>query len=583
MFPIDFRTIYFSYVLINIVNLILIGSLYLQIKNRFPGTLLILLSFLMSATGNILIFLRNSIPDWISISVANVLLVSSTVVLLVGFEKFVDKKGIQIQNYILILIFFVAHSYFYFVKPDLNARNLIFSLTYVILSFQIAYLMLKKTPIVMRKITRPVGVLFCVISAFQFVHIFFIWKRVSVHKDYFNSESSEAFYLLTWEIILILLAYTIILMYNKHLILDINSQEEKFSKAFHAAPFIIMLSKLEDGEVFEINSSVQSITGYQPKELINHTSTDLQLWKQNSDRSKFISDLNSKGKVFENEYVFRKKSGALFTGLISADIIEINNEQCIIAVISDISERKIAENKLLASESSLRELNSTKDKFFSIIAHDLKSPFNGILGFSEILKEQIRNNDYVGIDKYAEIIYKSSKRANNLLMNLMDWSRFQTGRMEFSPEYIEVTVMIRSVIELLNISAEQKSICINLNLPDKLIIYADKFMLETVLRNLISNAIKFTPKKGNVFISVEEKEKEFLFLVEDSGVGIEKMNLKKLFRIDENVSSPGTENEKGTGLGLILCNDFIKKHHGEIWAESELDVGSKFYFSTPKV
>lgn len=148
---------------------------------------------------------------------------------------------------------------------------------------------------------------------------------------------------------------------------------------------------------------------------------------------------------------------------------------------------------------------------------------------------------------------------------------------------IEVPVMIRVVLDVMNISAEQKSITTNLTLPNKLIIHADRFMLETVLRNLISNAIKFTSKNGNINISVEEKEKYFLFLVEDTGVGIKKENLKKLFRIGENFSSRGTEDETGTGLGLILCNEFIKKHNGEIWVESEPGVGSKFYFTIPKM
>ena len=582
MFSIDFRTIFFSYVLINIVNLILVGSLYLQIKKRFPGTLLILLSFFMSATGNVLVFLRGIIPDWISIIVANTLIVSSTVILLIGFEKFLNKKGSQNQNYILVFIFFMVHTYYSMIEPNMNIRNLNFSLVYVILSIQIAFLMLKKAPVSMRKITRPVGIVFCVVGFIQFTSIFFMEQRDS-NRKYFNTETTETFYFLAWEIIAILLAYSIILMYNKRLILDLNSQEEKFSKAFHAAPFIIMLSKLKDGKVFEVNKSVQSISGYHPRELMNVESTNLRIWKQQNDRNKFISDLNSEGKIVENEYIFRKKSGELFTGLISADIIEINNEQCIISVISDISERKIAENKLLASESSLKELNSTKDKFFSIIAHDLKSPFNGILGFSELLIEEIKNKNYTVIDTYAKIIQKSSVRAINLLTNLMDWSRLQTGRMEFNPEYIEATTLITSVKELLNISANQKSISISLNLPDQLIIYTDKFMLETVLRNLISNAIKFTPKKGVIHISVEEKEKEFLFLIEDSGVGIENENLEKLFRIDKSYSSTGTENETGTGLGLILCNDFIKKHKGKIWAESESGNGSTFYFTIPKV
>lgn len=582
MFPIDFRTVFFSYVIINIVNLILIGSLYFQIKKRFSGTFFILLSFFLNATGNILIFLRGSIPDWISISISNLLIVLSTVLLLMGFEKFVGKKSVQIQNYILIFIFFVVHTYFAFIEPDLNVRNLIFSITYVILSSQIAFLMLKRTSAVMRKITWPVGIVFSIVCTVQLIYIFFIFQRESSVIDYFDSETSNNFYILAWEIIIILMAYSIILMYNKRLILDIATQEEKFSKAFHAAPYIIMLSKLEDGEIFEVNKNVQSITYYQPNELINNKTTNLNFWKQHTDRDKFISDLKSKGKIFNDEYMFRKKSGELFAGLISAEVIEINNEQCIISIISDITERKTVENKLLENEASLRELNLTKDKFFSIIAHDLKSPFNGILGFSEHLVEQISNKNYNQIDKYADIIHKSSQRAMNLLTNLMDWAMLQTGRMKFNPEYIEADVLIRSVTELLNISAEKKSINICLRLPEKLIIYGDRLMLETVFRNLISNAIKFTPKKGTIYISAEDKEKEFLFLIEDTGVGIKKKNLEKLFRIGEDFSSRGTENETGTGLGLILCNDFIKKHKGDIWVESEPDIGSKFNFTIPK-
>ena len=174
MFSIDIRTIFLSYILINVVNLILIGSLYVQIKNRFPGTFIILISFILSTTGNVLVFLRDLIPDFISISVANTMVVFSTVLLLIGFERFIGKKGIQIQNYILVLLFFLVHTYFAFVKPDMNVRNINFSLVYVLLSIQIGFLMLKRTPVLMRKITWPVGILFILVVIIKVFHIYFI-------------------------------------------------------------------------------------------------------------------------------------------------------------------------------------------------------------------------------------------------------------------------------------------------------------------------------------------------------------------------------------------------------------------------
>lgn len=581
MFQIDIRTAYLGYMIVNVVNLFVIGALYYQIRNRFPGTLLIFLSFILSASGNALVFFRGAIPEWISISVSNTLVVTSTVILQIAFEKFVNRRGIQFQNYLLILVFSIVHAYFAFVEPSLIARNLNLSIAYILLSSQIAFLLLQRTPVAMREITRPVGIVFCAVIVMQVFRVYYIVLHQREKLDYFHAESAEAIFLLMWEVTLMLLAFSITLMYNKRLILDVNSQEEKFSKSFHAAPFIIILSKLSDGKIFEVNNGMQIIAGYEPSEIVGIKTTQLNLWNRQEDRNAFVAELKSKGEIAEKEYEFRKKSGEIFIGLISATVIVINDEQCIISVITDITARKDMEQKLMKSEVSLRELNSTKDKFFSIIAHDLKSPFNGIIGFSEVIREQVLNNDYEGIAEYSEIINKSSHQAMNLLSNLMEWSRSQTGRISFHPEYIDMVVLINSCFELLKLSALQKSITITHQLPHNLIVSADKAMVETVLRNLISNAIKFTPRGGSITVVAEKKQDSCLVMVSDSGMGIEKGNIEKLFRIDGNFSSMGTDNETGTGLGLIICKDFIEKHKGKIWVESEYGHGSKFYFSLP--
>jgi PAS domain S-box-containing protein len=250
---------------------------------------------------------------------------------------------------------------------------------------------------------------------------------------------------------------------------------------------------------------------------------------------------------------------------------------------TDITERKLSEEALRESENRLRTLNATKDKFFSIIAHDLKSPFNAILGFSNLLVNQVKENDYEDVEKYAEIIQQSSLRAIELLMNLMEWSRSQTGRMEFNPEFIEMDKLIRDIIDLLIDSANQKSINVHLNISPNIPVVADKAMISTVLRNLVSNAIKFTRQGGEIVVSAEQRQDGLMVYVKDNGVGIEKTDIAKLFRIDEIYSKPGTQREKGTGLGLILCKDFIEKHNGKIWLESEVGKGSTFYFSIPIV
>jgi len=237
--------------------------------------------------------------------------------------------------------------------------------------------------------------------------------------------------------------------------------------------------------------------------------------------------------------------------------------------------------KNINNELSLIELNATKDKFFSIIAHDLKTPFNSIIGFSELLVERIKENDLDKVTEFAGIIQQSSKRAMDLLINLMEWSQLQSGRMTFNPELFDVSVLIGEVMLLLKGNADQKSIDIENQLPKVLQVYADKEMISTVIRNLISNALKFTQTGGKVSISALSEANEVIITVSDNGVGIPEDRIDKLFIISESNSTPGTHKEKGTGLGLILCNEFMKKNQGEIWVESNYDFGSTFHISLP--
>jgi PAS domain S-box-containing protein len=245
----------------------------------------------------------------------------------------------------------------------------------------------------------------------------------------------------------------------------------------------------------------------------------------------------------------------------------------------DITTRKQAEEALRESEVQLRELNLQKDKFFSIIAHDLKTPFNAILGFSELLTDQVIEKNYNEANEYAMIIRQSAKSALDLLTNLLEWSRAKTGRMQFSPESFDLATLIEENRMLLDVIADRKAITINTVVPHNSMVFADKQMISTVLRNLILNAIKYTRQGGEINISVDKRGPEMLVSVRDNGIGITTAVLVKLFRIDENASTPGTCNETGTGLGLILCKEFVENHGGKIWVESEQGKGSTFTFT----
>jgi signal transduction histidine kinase/CheY-like chemotaxis protein len=238
-------------------------------------------------------------------------------------------------------------------------------------------------------------------------------------------------------------------------------------------------------------------------------------------------------------------------------------------------------SEIQQSNSELLQLNATKDKFFNIIAHDLKSPFNSIMGFSELLTDQIKEKDYEGIDEYAGIIEQSSKRAMDLLENLLEWSRSQTGRLEYNPEFFELGDFIEAATPVFDDVARQKSITIKRSLPRTIHVYADKHMISAVMRNLISNAIKFTRQDGEIKISAEKRANEIFVSVSDNGVGISTRRIDNLFRLDKSESTTGTAKEQGTGLGLILCKEFVEKHGGKIWVESEEGIGTTFYFTLP--
>jgi len=345
---------------------------------------------------------------------------------------------------------------------------------------------------------------------------------------------------------------------------------------------MIILMNVDGIQQF-VSDSCEKILGYHPDELTNILVIDKMIHPDDQEKAiaEFQNILNNKG-VGGIDYRHRHKDGG-WVYLEAFGSNQINNPyiNAVVLNVRDISDRKNAEQRLKENEIRLRELNVTKDKFFSIIAHDLRGPFNSIIGFCDILVGQIKERDYEGIEKYANIIQNSSQLALELLLNLLEWSRTQTGRIEFNPEYFELISFINGVAKLFGEPAQLKSITIFYELPHNIPVFADKAMLSTVFRNLISNGLKFTNPGGKIVISAEQKNTEVVVSVTDNGVGIKKENIGKLFLIEESYSTVGTRNEKGTGLGLMLCKEFIEKHEGNLWVESEEGKGSIFRFTIP--
>lgn len=259
----------------------------------------------------------------------------------------------------------------------------------------------------------------------------------------------------------------------------------------------------------------------------------------------------------------------------NGEIIEV------IAVGRDITERKTAEKLLKKQEIELKDLNATKDKFFSIIAHDLRSPFNGVLGLSEMIYEQCENQQYDELLHLTGLLKKTANQSYELLNNLLEWSSTQSGRKKFNPQKLNLYRIFDDTVNLVSIGILEKNINIEVNCEKNLNVFADPEMLNTIMRNLLTNALKYSFQDGKISISAVIRSTDVLVAVKDTGIGINPKLQKKLFEIGENIITPGTNKEKGTGLGLILCKEFIEIHREKIWLESDVNKGTTFYFTLP--
>ncbi|MCK5817193.1 MAG: tetratricopeptide repeat protein [Candidatus Marinimicrobia bacterium] len=235
---------------------------------------------------------------------------------------------------------------------------------------------------------------------------------------------------------------------------------------------------------------------------------------------------------------------------------------------------------LKRNQKKLQELNATKDKFTSIIAHDLKSPFNTILGFSSLVERYWEQKDYAKIKEFSEHIHDVSLQTYKLLENLLEWSRSQTGKIAFNPKALDIHIPIKNAVDLLEPAANRKQVTISMEAPS-IAVMVDENMLHTIIQNLISNAIKYSHPGGKITIVAKEKGKQLEISIRDQGVGMDEDTLNNLFHIDQTVSELGTDGEKGTGLGLILSKEFVERHRGKIFAESEKGKGSTFTISIP--
>lgn len=365
---------------------------------------------------------------------------------------------------------------------------------------------------------------------------------------------------------------------------DLKTSEEKFRRIADNSPAMIFrIDILPQFHISFISPATIDFTGYAPLEFYKDPSLVLKIIHPDdlATSKKILDGAVDLSLPFDMRWLHRNGD----TVWCQAQIVPIYNyENEIIGyegVAIDITSLKKAEMALKESEKKLRELNAAKDKFFSIVAHDLRSPFNSLVGFTELLSESY--DEFTEEEKKIQIntIRSVSDQTFKLLENLLDWASSQTGHLDYKPEVFDLSEIVTEIIGLLHLQASNKKVALYTGISSGTKVFADVNMIQTIFRNLINNAIKFSNMGGKVWVVAKQKGTEIEISINDTGVGISEENVKKLFRIDEKFKTPGTQSEKGTGLGLLLCKEFVEKNGGRIWVESTQGFGSTFSFTLP--
>jgi PAS domain S-box-containing protein len=356
--------------------------------------------------------------------------------------------------------------------------------------------------------------------------------------------------------------------------------EKKYRTIFENVQDVFYQSD-QNGLVTEISPSIEQYSGYKRAEIIGMPVSNFYYYPQDKDR--IIEELRKKGYVIDFEVRLKTKNKELRYASVNARlIIENGNITATEGSMRDVTARKFQENALKALNNELTASNDQKNKLLSIIGHDLRNPISGSLQLLGMTLHDLDSTSADELHAYLSSMMLELSNANNLLEDLLDWAKSQFESTNFNPvEIRDAQLLVEKCIQTILPMAAKKKIDVILDVPNGLPLTADKAMIETILRNLLSNAVKFTPIGGKVFLSATRERKNIKFSVRDSGIGIPPEKIAELFSNNTNFTTFGTAGEKGTGLGLGLCRDFVTKHNGQIWAESELGIGSTFLFTIP--
>lgn len=571
----------------SIINLFM-GLFLYSIKNTqytFKGFNYWILSALSISIAYALIALRASIPFKIAILASNNLFMLGGISRIFGLELFFKSslsKGIVLATAVALVVFNVFICYFTYIEDSMYIRTLADAVYLTSIGLYLAWQLLKNKPKGSGLVYQITSSLF-LISAFLFVVRITGWICCPEVRHFFVNSIFNVIHFVPNLVVDISWGTMFFVIHNQKLTADLKSSEEKFRSVFNNSIFGIILLDF-NGKYIDVNPEYMRTTGYAREEFIDKPIGSITHPDDADEISNALRSLHSlQSTSYSGQIRILHRSGRIVWTQVNATV---NYSPCgafdyVLVELIDITQQRSAETALKQSESQLKQTNTTKDKLFSIMAHDLRSPFNSIMGFSELLIEHIGDFSKDKSLEFLQIINSQAKCTLTLLDNLLIWAKSQIEQIEFKPTSHTLSELIHELSGLLNSSARLKGVHLMYRFPTDLQIYGDKNMLLTVFRNLVTNAIKFTESGGSVSIIASQKNDHVEFSISDTGIGMNEEIRDSLFKMESSVGLNGRKNELGSGLGLIICKEFIEKHKGEIEVESIPGQGTDFNFRLP--
>lgn len=569
MFEIDLRTLYLSFVTSLIVSLGMMTLLWSQTRKRFEGMHLLLFFVFTLLLGITLITLRGTISDFLSIIVGNFFVVGGPMLGYFGLEKFVGVKTSRWRHYLLFSVFICVQVFYTYVQNSLDIRNLNVGIALLLISLDSALLLLYKAGKSMRKITFALGLVYSFLVIVGIIRIIRFIVVDPVEYDFFHQGSFESYVSLLYQISFFLLIFFLTLVINKRLLSEIGEQEEKFSKAFRHSPYGIIISRMNDGYVMEVNEGFEDILGYKAVDVIGKTSIETNLWLEESDRELIITQLRANKRVKNLELNFRKANAELILCEFTCEAIMISEELCLISVINDISEQKKNENDLIKSQSMLRRFASNlqivgeeeKVLLATQIDNELNQTLVALKMDIGILKQRLKDSEdksiteelFQKLDDVNKVVGNSLGFSLKLMSNLRNEVLYMMGFVEAMRLFVD------------DFSISQPNIKCHLDIGELIVQPSQKQsttlyrMFESTMSNVASHS-----KASEVIISLHSVGNKLELEIADNGVGFEYNGLKE-----------------HTAYGLMLMRERTTLLNGEMFVNTAPGEGTSIKIVVP--